>query len=212
MRNMIYPAFVWFRNSLRDPSWIAAYALLIQVFLFWWQARILRRHAATMEKQTEISQKQADTAELIGQALKQQGTILADQTKIMEDQLKFQREIAAHTERKLLWDLVLDLQSVARFLVSTMQHAPHTNEALDSIAKAWIDLGLKVAACWQALVPCAHLELNERTLVIEYLEDVQKVEKTKQLAQLTAMNEKYKGLLGEILKNVRPISTVTSGT
>jgi hypothetical protein len=62
--------------SRLGPDWTAAIALSVQALIFllqavilYWQGRILRRHAATLEKQTEIAGVQANNAAKIGATL-----------------------------------------------------------------------------------------------------------------------------------------------
>jgi len=199
MRNMIYAALMWFRNSLRDPSWVAAYALLIQVFIFFWQARILRRHAATLEEHTAIAGTQATTADLIRQAVQQQEAIL-------KDQFKFQQLLQTQSEKKAIFDLMVQLYGSVQTLTSKVNAAPSTQKGLTEIMECWIDVKKYATACTQALVTSAHLDTDGRELFFSYIDDVGKLQpstnQTAEYNQLRDFNTKYKDFLALVIQSV----------
>lgn len=129
---------------------------------------------------------------------------MTDQTKIMADQFKFQKELEAHAERKMMFALLLKLSTSVTCLVPKIESAPFTNEAIGRIDQAWIEMGMEATACWEALATCAHLESEQRSRVISYLDDIEKVEKAKDLAQLKALIGKHKGLLAAMKAGLIP--------
>jgi hypothetical protein len=189
---MIHSALVWFRASLRDPSWIAAYALLIQVFIFGWQARILRRHATTLEEHTEIARAQATTADLIRQAVQQQEVIL-------NAQFNFQQRLQTQAEKKAIFDLMVQLYGSVQTLTTKVNAAPSTQKGLDEITQCWIDMKKYATACTQALVTSAHLSKDGWECFLTYISDVGKLHpssnQTAEYNQLRDFNDKHKDFL-----------------
>jgi len=189
---MIQSALVWFRGSLRDPSWIAAYALLVQVLIFWCQARILRRHATTLEEHTGIARTQATTADLIRQAVQQQEAIL-------KDQFTFQQLLQMQAEKKRIFDLIVQLYGSVQSLTAKVNAAPSTPKELGEIAQAWIDMNQFATACSQALITSGHLGKDEWSCFLTYVSDVAKLQRsnnqTAEFNQLRDFNDKHKDFL-----------------
>ncbi len=196
---MFWYALMWFRESLRHPDWVAAYALLVQIFIFSWQARILRRHATTLEEHTEIARTQATTADLIRRALQQQETIL-------KDQFKFQQLLQTQAEKKALFDLMVQLYGSVQTLTTKVSAAPSTQKGLDEITQCWIDMKKYATACTQALITSAHLDKDGRALLFSYIADVGKLQpstnQTAEYNQLRDFNAKYKDFLASVIQSV----------
>jgi len=210
MIHFVKSAFLWFVHSFRDPAWIAAYALSIQVVIFWWQSRILGRHAATMEKQTEISRTQADTADLIGKALTQQG-------KIMTAQFNFQRQLEAQSERKIMFDLIIKLLTSVHSLTAKLVVAQYTGpQEVEQIREAWTQMDNDATACRSALIGCEHLSKEERDHFNGYLEDIAQLKQTNaanhaDYTQLQNLNDKHKDFLTLMAQNRKAaIAAITS--
>jgi hypothetical protein len=207
---MIHWALAWFRGSLRDPSWIAAYALLIQVFIFWWQARILRRHATTLEQHTRIAATQATTADLIRQALQQQEAIL-------KAQFKFQKQLEAQSERKIMFDLIIQLLTSVYSLTAKLTVAQYTTpQEVDKITEAWTRMENDATVCRMALLGCEHLSKDELNHFSGYLEDVSQLKQTNagnraDYHQLKTLNDKHKDFLAIVAKDRKAaIAAITS--
>jgi len=201
---------LWFRNSLRSPEWIAAYALSIQIGIFAWQAWILRRHAGTLEKHTEIAKKQSDTAELIGKALSQQG-------KIMTDQFKFQKQLEAQSERKIMFDLIIELLASVHSLTSKLNASTIVSpEEIEEIRKAWSRMDNVAAACKMAMIGYEHLSEDELNHFAAYLHDIEDLKQTNvgrnDYQQLKAFSDKHKDFLVILADNRKAaIAAITSG-
>lgn len=189
---MIHSVLVWFRGSLRDASWVAAYALLVQVLIFWWQARILRRHAATLEQHTEIADREATTADLIRQVLQQQESIL-------KDQFRFQQLLQTQAEKKMIFDLMIQLYGSVQTLTTKVNAAPSTQKGLDEISQCWIDVKKCASACTQSLVTSTHLNSDGWKCFLTYVSDVGKLQpssnQTAEYNQLRDLNNKHKDFL-----------------
>lgn len=189
---MIWRALLWFRESLRHPDWIAAYALLIQVFIFFWQARILRRHATTLEENREIAGTQAVTADLIRQALQQQEAIL-------KAQFVFQQRLFVQAERKTVFDLMVQLHSSVQALSTLLIGMPSTQDGLNKVSQAWNDMKKLEAVCSQTVITSPHITKEEDKCYLDYLSDVNRLKRsTSQVAelnQLTQLNDKNKDFL-----------------
>jgi len=193
---MIHSAFLWFRESLRHPEWIAAYALSIQILIFAWQAWILRRHAETLEKHTDIADKQEQTAKLIGQALAQQGTI-------MSNQLEFQKLLAVQRERKDILDQMVRLHTSIQALAVQIETMPFSPEEVAKISQAWVVMKAEEANCRKVLVSCALLSKGEWEHFSTYLKDVGALQNTgdltRDLNQLRTLNNKHKDFYKQMI-------------
>lgn len=189
---MIWYALMWFRESLHHADWIAAYALLIQVFIFFWQARILRRHATTLEEHTAIAGTQATTADLIRQAVQQQEAIL-------KDQFKFQQLLQTQAEKRAIFDLMVQLYGSVQTLTAKVNAAPSSQKGLDEITQCWIDMRKYATACTQALVTSAHLSQDGWKCFLAYVSDVGQLQsstnQTAEYNQLYEFNKKHQDFL-----------------
>jgi hypothetical protein len=166
----------WFVTSLHDHDWLTVYILslqavlfLVQAGIFIWQGFILRHHGDVMDKQ-------AETAQLISQALAQQGTILADQTKIMSAQFDFEKVLHANAERKAIFDMVFALVVSVRQLAISLQDPTNSNEVLMQTKKAWADMKAKASSFGQALLACQYMSNEELTHLKTYFDDVIRME------------------------------------
>ena len=204
----------WLLDSLHKSEWLTVYILslqallfLVQALIFVWQSRILRHHGDLMKRQTEISEKQAataekqaTTAELIGKALDQQGKVLADQAKISADQLEFQKNLQANEERKVLWELMTQLTSKARYLQKIIEVA--RSNPLE-VSKARLEMRSARSTAQKAIVNCVHLNREEWLYMSGYLKQVSALKETgdltEELNQLSELNEKYKDFGSRII-------------
>jgi hypothetical protein len=207
---MIYRALMWFRGSLRDPSWIAAYALLIQVFIFWWQARILRRHAATLEEHTRIAGTQSTTADLIRQALQRQETIL-------KEQFKFQKQLEAQSERRIMFDLITRLLTSVYSLTAKLNVVQYTSpREVEEIREAWTRMDNDATVCRMALIGSEYLSEDESKHFAAYLDDISQLKQTNagnnaDFHQLRTLNDKHRDFLQVVAENRRAaIATITA--
>jgi hypothetical protein len=197
---MIHTALVWFRGSLRDPSWIAAYALLTQVFIFWWQARILRRHAATLEEHTRIAGTQATTADLVRQALQRQEAIL-------KDQFKLQRQLEAQSERRIMFDLITRLLTSVYSLTAKLTVVQYTSpREIEEIRDAWTRMDNDATVCRMALIGSEYMSEAESRHFTDYLDDIRQLKQTNagnnaDYHQLRAFNERHKDFLTVVAEN-----------
>jgi hypothetical protein len=185
------------------PEWTAALALSIQAVIFvlqavflWWQARILRRHASTLEKNTEIigrqattllgltriANAQAETLRLIAQALNQQGDIQVEQTTIMRDQLKFITEVDGRSEKSNLLNLLVEVQTSLRGLASTLSNfQPPTVPTLadrHDVECRFEGLSIAVTECEKALLTAVHISDAQREFFSDYCHDVATLDPT----------------------------------
>lgn len=199
---MVHSALVWFRGSIRDPSWIAAYALLIQVFIFWWQARILRRHATTLEEHTRIAGTQSTTADLIRQALQRQEVIL-------KDQFKFQKQLEAQSERRIMFDLITRLLTSVYSLTAKLTVVQYTSpREVEEIREAWTRMDNDATVCRMALLGSEHLSDDESKHFTAYLDDISQLRQTNagnnaDYHQLKAFNDRHKDFLRVVAENRR---------
>ena len=208
---VVHSALMWFRESLRHPDWVAAFALSIQILIFAWQAWILRRHAGTLEKHTDIADKQQQTAKLIGEALIQQG-------KIMAAQFSFQRQLEAQSERKIMFDLIVKLLTSVNSLTANLGVAQYTNpREIEQIQEAWIRMDNNATACRMALIVSEHLSRDEEKHFACYLADIAQLNQTNasnhaDYIQLKNLNEKHKDFLALMTKNKNAaIAAITIG-
>lgn len=208
---MIHSAFLWFRESLRHPEWIAAYALSVQIFIFAWQARILRRHAGTLEEHTAIAARQEQTAKLIGEALTQQG-------KIMASQFNFQKQLEAQAERKTMFDLIIRLLASVSSLTSKLNASTlGTAQEVEEIRRVWSDMENNATACRMALIVSEHLSEDETNHFVDYLHDLHGLKQTNMsrndYQQLERFNDRHKDFLTILGKNRdAAVKAITSGT
>lgn len=165
-----------------------------------------------MERQTEISQKQADTAELIGKALSQQGTI-------MTAQFNFQRQLEAQSERKIMFDLIIKLLTSVHSLTAKLVVAQYTTpQEIERIREAYTRMDNDATACRSALIVCEHLSKNERDHFYGYLEDVAQLNQTNagnhaDYIQIKNLNDKHEDFMTLMAENRHAaIAAITSGT
>jgi hypothetical protein len=203
---------MWFRESLKSPEWIAAYALTIQIGIFAWQARILRRHAGTLEKHTDIAGKQEETAKLIGAAL-------AQQQQIMTAQFKFQKQLEAQSERKIVFDLIMNLLTSVYSLTAKLSVVQYSSGSeVEEIREAWTRMDNCATTCQMALLGCEHMSREELKHFSGYLDDVSQLKQTNAANRadyylLVTLNEKHKDFLNTVAKNRKAaIAAITSGT
>jgi hypothetical protein len=175
-----------FHDFLGNPEWVAALALLIQAIILIIQAKILGRHAETMEEHTGIAGSQAETAELIGQALDQQGKILAEQTTIMEEQAKFQRSVDARVEKGNLLNLAVEVQSSLERLASTLsslQQSAISQEDQHNVADRFDRLAGAVNECQKAVLMAIHLSDSQRKFFTGYCHDLATLDSTRNVIE-----------------------------
>ena len=145
---------------------IAAVALLTQAFILWLLWRILSRHSATMERQTE-------TANLLGYVLEQQ-------TKIMEEQLTLHSRIEAKMERERIFDAVLGLQAKVVDLTAELSPPPQmvtATEEQQRISDKWIRLEDAIPPCLTGLITATHLSPEEKDYCIHFALDLDAITK-----------------------------------
>ena len=193
-------ALGWFAHSFRDPAWVAAYALTVQIGIFAWQGWILRRHAKTLETHVGIADKQEKTATLINAALDQQKLILINQ-------FNFQKQLQAESERRIVFDLIVKLLAsvhnlTARLAITTYSRAGE----VEAITEAWVGMDNDVTSSRMALLDCEHLGLDEKAYLIDYVMDVSQLKQTNaanqaDYIQLKNLNEKYKDFWATLIKN-----------
>jgi hypothetical protein len=117
------------------------------VFLYL-QARILGRHASTLEENKEIMKTQAETLTLIGQALNQQG-------RIMGEQADFHRSVDARVEKGSLLNLVLDAQTGLEQLssmLSGLQQSVTSQQDRHNVSDCFDSLAGSVTQCQKAVL------------------------------------------------------------
>ncbi len=207
---MTHLALVWFRSSLRDPSWIAAYALSLQIFIFGWQGWILRRHAITLEHHQEIAEEQASTADLIGQAMNQQMTL-------MSDLLKFQKLLETQSERKIVFDLFTQLLTSVYSLTAKLTVVQYTShQEVEQITDCWTRMDNNATVCRMALKSCEYLSDDEVRHISAYLDDVGQLKQTNagnraDYHQLMSFNARHDDILTIVAKDRKEaIATITS--
>ena len=169
----LHAAFRFFVEFLRRPEWVAALALLIQAFILGLQAKILRKHGATMETHAQIAGKQAETAELIGKALAQQERILDEQTKIMAQQFEFQRAAMGQADRQRAFDSVLSLRKSLDMLISKIQSpGQRYPDRIAEEQRMQTELLTQILPLHNALLSTIHLTPEEKEYFGAYSVDV----------------------------------------
>ena len=172
-------------QTFTTPEWVAAIALLIQ-------ARILWRHAHTLEEHARIASSQAHTAELIGQALRQQGQILDEQTKIMDEQFKFQRRLEVKAERTKIFDLLMQVRISVAMLQRKMMERNISDEEMSGY---WERLTSDVPLCMKELHTSIQISGSEKQYFLGYVRAVAALQRTgdilKDIENVKALHDKY---------------------
>jgi hypothetical protein len=211
----------WFRSA--GPEWTAALALSIQALIFalqaaflGWQAWILRHHAKTLEKNTniigrqaetlqqyaDVAGKQAETLKLIGHALDQQG-------KIMADQLKFLETVDAQAERAKVFGVVTSTQEALIALHSRLANVSSaTREDHDDIARLFGCVAQAVLKCRTEVLLAKHLSDNEKKHFFLYCEELANLKKSgnmvEDFAHVHALRVKHDWTLFILADNALP--------
>jgi hypothetical protein len=141
---------------------------------------------------------QAETANLIGQALNQQGNVLDEQTKIMAKQFELQRRVETKVERDNLFTAVVDMQSM---FMALQQRLPRillsnvTQKDIDEVASYFEKLNQNASNCAKALLTAVHISKGEKQYFSNY---------SRKLSQLH-----YAGDMRKTLEDVKALGTNT---
>ena len=203
---------MWFRNSLRDPSWVVAYALSLQLLIFGLQAWIFGKHAKTFEAHKDIADRQATTADLIRTALQNQETI-------SKSQLNLQRQLESQSERRIVFDLMTTLlTSVDRLTEKLSRVTTITKEVNDELNETFIKVRNDATVSRMAILSTQHLSQDELNHFSAYLDDVNQLKQTNapnhaDYFQLKAFQDRHKDFLKIVAENRKTaIAAITSGT
>jgi hypothetical protein len=139
---------------------------------------------------------------LIRQALQRQEVIL-------KDQFKFQKQLEAQSERKIMLDLITQLLTSVHSLTAKLVVAQYTApQEVEQIREAWTRMDNQATVCRMALLGCEHLSREELDHFHCYLEDVGQLKQTNagnhaDYHQLKTLNDKHKDFLTIVATNSR---------
>jgi hypothetical protein len=142
---------------------------------------------------------QAETANLIGQALKQQGNVLDEQTKIMAKQFELQRRVETKAERDNLFTVVVDMHGAFVVLerrLSRIQLSDVTQKDVDEVVPYFDALTRNAGHCNKALLTAVHILEEEKKYFSDYAMKLSELE--------------YKGDMRKALEDVKAIGANTT--
>ncbi len=161
------------------------------------QANTYREEANRLSAELlKVHTAQAETANLIGQALNQQGKVLDEQTKIMAKQFELQRRIETKAEKDNVFNLVFEvhvhLAELATKLSALQRLSPRDRNVVElpGMFQALMHQG---HLCHKALLFAIHLSGDEKKDLLDYIGGVMGLQYTGNLEDdFQRVNDVYK--------------------